>query len=135
MNKETAFFLWKKIETVKDIDLGSASDCLGSFICVQVEVDVSQPLEREFLVDLDGTKSVMIYMMYERLPNYCWDCGSFGHTKKECPVEETNRDYDPNNEAKYTNWLKSPLPTRIKRGQSQTKPSRDPKTPAQEVNT
>lgn len=101
MNKETAFFLGKKIGTVKDLDLGSAGDCLGSFIRVKVEVDVSKPLERGFFIDLDGTKPVMIYLMYERLPDYCWDCGTLGHTRKECPMEEANKDYDPNNEAKY----------------------------------
>lgn len=91
MNRETAFFLGKKIGAVKDLDLGAAGDCLGSFIWIQVEVDVTRPLERGFFIDLDGTKPVMIYLMYKLLPDYCWDCGMLGHTKKECPSEDVNK--------------------------------------------
>lgn len=65
MNKETAFFLGQKIGIVKDLDLGSSGDCLGSYIRVKVEVDVSKPLESGFFIDLDWNKPVMIYLMYE----------------------------------------------------------------------
>lgn len=49
--------------------------------------------------------------MYERLSDYFWDCGALGHIKKECPTEEANRDYDPNNKAKYADWLEAPIPS------------------------
>lgn len=83
---------------------------LGRCICVRVEVDMSKPLERGFFVNLRGPKPVMIYIMYKRLPNYCYDCGWLGHTRKECPNEPPNQDYTLNLEAKYADWVEG-LPT------------------------
>lgn len=60
MNKEIAFFLGKQIGTIKGLDLGSASDCLGSFIRIEVEVDVTQPLERVLFLDVGEAKLVII---------------------------------------------------------------------------
>lgn len=52
MIKEIGVDLGKRIGKVKEIDLGDAGDCLGKYIWVRVEVDVSKPLERGFFIDL-----------------------------------------------------------------------------------
>lgn len=75
-----------------------------------MELNISKPLERGFDLDLDEDGSVPILVMHERLPNYCHDCGMIGHTKKECPTEDHNRDYTPKSEAKYADWLQAPHP-------------------------
>lgn len=64
-NEETALFLGKRVGVVKEIDLGKAGDCLGKFIRVIVEADVSKPLEIGFFIDVKNSNLVMVYVMYE----------------------------------------------------------------------
>lgn len=101
MNGDTTLALGRRIGTIKELDLGPNGECLGKFIRVHVEIDVTKPLERFFFVELNGPKPVMIYIMYERLPSYGFDYGVLGHLKKECLHELLSKDYDPKNKAKY----------------------------------
>lgn len=71
--------------------------------------------------------------MYERLPD-CWDCGIIGHIKKECPIEVANRGYDPNDEAKYADWLKVPPLPRTRKGNGPPNSGMDSKTSFQDTN-
>lgn len=124
MNKETGLFLVQKVEIVKEIDMGVEGDCLGKFIRAIVEVDVSKPLERCFDVDTEGDKPFTVFIMYERLSEYCFDCGLIGHTNKECPTEDPNRTYDPKRVAKYADWLKVPFLPRFRKNPDSPSPSK-----------
>lgn len=101
---------------IKEIDLGKAGDCFGKFIRVKVEVDVTKPLELGFFIDVKNSEPIMVYVMYARLPNYCFDCGHLSHISQECPFEDSNRDYTLKKDAKYADWLKAPLPFRPRKG-------------------
>lgn len=118
MNKETALFLDKTVGQVLDIDTGPSGDCLGEYLHVHIEVDVTKPLERSFEVEL-GSEECMVFFKYKPLPHYCYDCGMLSHTNKECPQEKASHDYNPEPKAKYADWLKVPVPTRSKRNLDQ----------------
>lgn len=98
-----------------DIDLGAERECLGRFLRVGIEVDVIKLLERCFIVNLECEDSFTIFLKYEKLPDYYFDCGMLGHTNKECPSETPNQPYDPKVKAKYVDWLKVLLPSKSKR--------------------
>lgn len=115
MNKATALFLGNMIGKVKDIDTGDDGDCLGNFMRVRVEIDVTKPLERCSNVELFEGEEVTVLLKYERLPDYCFDCGLLGHTDKECPSEDPNREFSFKTKAKYADWLKAPLPVKFKK--------------------
>lgn len=53
MDEELVWTIEKRIGMVKEIDLGATRDCLGKFIRARVEVNVTNPLERRFTIDLD----------------------------------------------------------------------------------
>lgn len=108
MNEEFGFDMDTQIGKVKEIDMGEVGTCLGRYLRIGIQVDVTKPLERGFNVELNDDKSVHVIVQYERLPNYCFDYGKLGHLKRECPDEELNRDYNPHSKVKYVDWLQVP---------------------------
>nr|XP_023920447.1 uncharacterized protein At4g02000-like [Quercus suber] len=58
----------------------------GSFVRVRVRVDVTQPLCRGRVVDLEEGDRVWVSFKYERLPILCYLCGRLDHDERDCPV-------------------------------------------------
>ncbi|XP_030959369.1 uncharacterized protein LOC115981364 [Quercus lobata] len=58
----------------------------GSFLCIQVSIDLILPLCRGLLVSLNKDKQVWISFKYERLPNLCYWCGRLTHDDKDCDL-------------------------------------------------
>ena len=58
----------------------------GCFVRVRVKVDVTQPLCRGRVVNLDEGGSTWVSFKYKRLPIICYWCGCFDHDKKDCPL-------------------------------------------------
>ncbi|KAL5834609.1 hypothetical protein ACOSQ4_014106 [Xanthoceras sorbifolium] len=84
MSNEVGIWLGNMIGDLKDIDFGPSGDCLGKFMWVRVNIDISLPLKRALRVSLDG-ESVTVLLRYERLPNFCRLCGKLGHVIGTCP--------------------------------------------------
>ena len=53
---------------------------------VRVRVDVTQPLCRGRVVNLEEGGSTWVSFKYERLPIICYWCGCLDHDKKDCPL-------------------------------------------------
>ncbi|KAM0875372.1 hypothetical protein ACQ4PT_036838 [Festuca glaucescens] len=56
------------------------------------EIDISQPLQR-WVTIRDGVakEDVVVWVAYERLPNFCNFCGIIGHQVAECRLPEADR--------------------------------------------
>ncbi|KAH7567791.1 hypothetical protein JRO89_XS07G0149900 [Xanthoceras sorbifolium] len=80
-----------QIGAVCEVDLGTTGDCAGKFLRLRIRIDVSKPLRRCIRVDLDGSgKAVTMLLRYERLPEFCFQCGHVGHATRECIQVESN---------------------------------------------
>ncbi|KAI8025162.1 hypothetical protein LOK49_LG02G00868 [Camellia lanceoleosa] len=60
-----------------------------NFLRVRVEVDVSKPLPRGFTLTRGGNSqkdgsNLWISFKYERLSDFCFDCGRIGHERTTC---------------------------------------------------
>ncbi|KAI8021569.1 hypothetical protein LOK49_LG03G01640 [Camellia lanceoleosa] len=60
-----------------------------SFLRVRVEIDVTQPLPRGFRLhhgypDQANTPETWINFKFEKLSDYCFDCGQIGHDRRVC---------------------------------------------------
>ncbi|KAL5825065.1 hypothetical protein ACOSQ3_021128 [Xanthoceras sorbifolium] len=51
MTKEAGLQLGSKVGKVKDIDTGASGDCMGKFLRIRVNIDISQPLKRGIRAD------------------------------------------------------------------------------------
>ena len=56
----------------------------GSFIRVRVSIDISLPLCRGRLINLDDDRDCWVSFKYERLPNLCYWCGRLTHSDRDC---------------------------------------------------
>ncbi|KAK2648552.1 hypothetical protein Ddye_016041 [Dipteronia dyeriana] len=106
-------FLGSIIGDVREVDNGPSGDCLCKFLRVRVAIKVDKPLQRFLRVVVlgDGEETV-IPIQYETLPNFCFRCGFFGHTVRECPESEKN-DQLGVLDMPYGAWLKDPTPAKL----------------------
>ncbi|KAK3012315.1 hypothetical protein RJ639_012615 [Escallonia herrerae] len=110
MTKNNAITIAKRIGDLVQIEM-SKNDRIGEkgFMRLRVEVDVELPLAKGFALKRDGNEDAWIQFRYERLPDFCFRCGHFGHVRKWC-----NRPRDPTENWNlagetrlYTPWIRA----------------------------
>ncbi|KAH7544060.1 hypothetical protein JRO89_XS15G0098100 [Xanthoceras sorbifolium] len=108
MTKEAGLQLGSKVGKVKDIDTGPSGDCMGKFLRIRVNIDVSRPLKRGIRVSLDESEeSVMLLIRYERLPEYFFGCGMVGHHVRDCPSAPAGADFVQADNQPFGPWLRA----------------------------
>jgi hypothetical protein len=73
-----------------DIDLAGNGVGWGRCLRIRVVIDLSKPLERGRALTLEG-KSHWVTCRYEKLPMFCFKCGSVIHGEKGCPIPRSTR--------------------------------------------
>ena len=62
-----------------DVKSDNEGSCVGRFIRIRVRMDVSIALLRQTMVDFPGSGEQLVAFKYERLPEFCQECGIMGH--------------------------------------------------------
>jgi hypothetical protein len=76
---------------------------------IKVRLDITQPLCRGRRVKLGKDRSGWIAFKYERLPNFCYQCGLLTHGDKDCS-ETSKRPYaGSSDQAQFGPWLRADL--------------------------
>ncbi|XBH91988.1 hypothetical protein VPH35_083228 [Triticum aestivum] len=127
MSKETGDLVGDRIGEVLNVDLDDNEEAMGAFTRIKVRTDITTPLMRFRILitdddeeeqelpneevmggeedEIEGKrkeKEKIISFEYEYLPDFCYNCGIIGHTKKACPTRsrrEGARHFGP--------WLKT----------------------------
>lgn len=81
MSKENAF----KIGSCEDITRKSTMGM--KFMILQVEIDISKPFSTRFFQEI-GKGKTWIQFCYERMGDFCYNCGVIGHLKNSCKLSE-----------------------------------------------
>ncbi|KAK9903195.1 hypothetical protein M0R45_001160 [Rubus argutus] len=68
----------------KDVTSASDGNCFGRFLRIRVRLDVSLALLRRTVVDFQEKGEQLIEFKYERLPEFCQECGVIGHPTRIC---------------------------------------------------
>ncbi|PON86542.1 Zinc knuckle CX2CX4HX4C [Trema orientale] len=99
--------------------LGSveAVSVVGSRMRVRVRMDITKPLRRGLRVRVgEASKEISLILQYERLPDFCFDCGMIRHKHLECSFQDDEKTQLPiNKKGRFGVWLRAPSPPRCLR--------------------
>ncbi|KAK6144176.1 hypothetical protein DH2020_020996 [Rehmannia glutinosa] len=103
MNKRVIQTIGGKVGTVLEIDEGEGGNCWGKFARVRVRVEMDKPLKKCVSVQVEQEKEeIIIILVYERLPDFCFACGRIGHILKDCGDGDAKKE-----PPEYGAWLKA----------------------------
>lgn len=97
----------KMIGEVKDVDVDLEGAGSGPYLRVKVGIDITKPLMRGILLNFQGNK-VWISFKYERLENFCFQCGLIKHDVNGCLKEPISRSTHSRDNTQYGVWLHAP---------------------------
>ncbi|KAI9102190.1 hypothetical protein K1719_023700 [Acacia pycnantha] len=74
------------------------------FMRARVLIDLRKPLAHGFWMDKPDGEKAWISIRYEKLQNYCYNCGKIGHDNRSCRSEQLMSMFDPK-EPRFGAWL------------------------------
>lgn len=106
----------------------------GTFMCVQVSIEISRPLCRGRKVMFDEALESWVSFQHERLPNIFFWCGMLSHDDKDCELWLNNKGKLPIESQQFGSWIRASQFSPIRRqtlevkgfgggGGSQTQPA------------
>ena len=113
MNQKVAAGICSQVGTV--IKRPEAEGEGGSFMRVQVRVDITIPLSRGRMVSLGQGKEVWVSFKYERLPNICYWCGYLTHDDKDCETWLESEGSLKAEDQQFGSWLRAAPTSRTKK--------------------
>lgn len=108
-------------KTIK-IDITTTKQARGKFARMCVEIDLTKPLISKY--KLDGKK---YYIEYESIHMICFECGKYGHSSKNCPMntiiadpstEENVQETEAKEDAKFGPWMVVKKTRRIRKAKT-----------------
>ena len=69
-------------------DLIAEGRMLRSFLRMRVSIDIRLPLTIGFWVLRKEKNPVWVWLKYEKLQEYCFQCGRIGHEARQCKEEK-----------------------------------------------
>lgn len=74
-----------KIGKVLEVEAGADGMCAGRYARIRMMIDISKSLQQGIWVQPENSlEEICIILLYERLPNFCFECGKLGHVKRGC---------------------------------------------------
>ena len=73
----------EKIGRVLNVDVPEKGVQWGKYLRVRVRVDATKKLVRGKKVTIEGGGSRWVFFKYERLPNFCYQCGRLDQGVKD----------------------------------------------------
>lgn len=77
-----------KVGEVIMVEMRAVSTSRGDFHRARVKLDTEKPLARIVTLTLEGGKSIVMQVKYEKIPRICSHCGKMGHNHLECGTGE-----------------------------------------------
>ncbi|PON56308.1 Zinc knuckle CX2CX4HX4C [Trema orientale] len=105
--KEIGELIGHRIGVCQEVETDENGKCLGRFVRIRVQLDISSPLRRGSRVMLgNDTEIVLVDLRYERLLEFCFIYGRVGHSIKECSLR-FEVDVSDLQALNYGSWLRA----------------------------
>ncbi|XP_031095282.1 uncharacterized protein LOC115999580 [Ipomoea triloba] len=104
MNQRVGERIGDKLGCFEAVEVDENGNGWGRFMRVRVNIDVSKPLRRFMILELQKRERCRVILRYERLPIFCFICGVLGHSEKSCGNSGEEE------ESQYGVWMKAREP-------------------------
>ncbi|XP_073124567.1 uncharacterized protein [Henckelia pumila] len=97
MHRDILKKVGSQIGVVEEVDTREDGFSSGRFARIRVRLDVSKPIKKFISISSrQDNEDIIVPLAYERLPDYCYNCGCIGHSFRDCttvPVEQGKLDF------------------------------------------
>ncbi|KAF7806998.1 putative N-acetyltransferase [Senna tora] len=95
-SEENAIKIAKKIGEVLNVENPIVDNkIIRGFLHVRVLINIKEPLITSFWVPRGNLPKTWVALYYEKLQDYCYNCGRIGHEQKDCKEEKAMAHWDP----------------------------------------
>ncbi|KAL8555996.1 hypothetical protein ACS0TY_003708 [Phlomoides rotata] len=107
-NRTSIALIAGKIGDVVEVDSLSLEGFSRS-VRAKVNIDLQRPLLNVIHIELGASKKIWIEFKYEKLPSFCYLCGTLGHLRKECDLAEGEIGLDniPETKLPFGDWMRA----------------------------
>lgn len=89
MHEDIIRHVGSQIGRVLEVEAGEEKKCSGRYARIRISLDITKLLNKGFWVQFEkSSEEVCIILIYEKLPNFCFQCGKLGHVQRECDIKE-----------------------------------------------
>jgi len=105
MGKAAGQKIGASVGVVEAVDVHDDDPGWGKYLRVKIRLDLSKPLSRGRMLHIQD-RSIWIAFKYEKLPNYCYQCGVILHGQKCCHRDGSRRSPGTEEDQPYGPWLR-----------------------------
>lgn len=91
-----------------EVDVPESRVNWGKCLRVRVRINVTKRFIRGKKVTIEGGEARWVQLKFERLPNFCYQCGLLSHALRECPLSPGNNQ-PGDGSLQYRAWLRGDL--------------------------
>lgn len=99
MHEELLRKLGKLTGTLLEMDKGDNGVVMGNYARLRVFIDITKPLKKFIRIKaIEEAEDIIIILVYERLPNFCYACGRVGHSFSDyddAAVDKSKQSFGP----------------------------------------
>ena len=104
--RETSLAIGASLGEVLEVDVADSGVQWRKCLRVQVKIDVTRRLIRGRKAKVEDGVDRWVLFKYERLPNFCYQCGMLDHDLKECPKSKGDDRNIVMAELQYGAWMR-----------------------------
>jgi hypothetical protein len=106
MSETMGFNLGNSVGVVEEVESDEYGIGWGEYLCVKICLDISKPLARGCILKLKET-TTWVAFQYERLPRFCFQCGSIRHGPGGCLVLRGGIVAGVRHKQQFGSWLRA----------------------------
>jgi hypothetical protein len=105
MSKDMGMRIGSTMGDVEEVEVDEDGMGWGEYLRVRIVLDLTKPLSKGRFLHIHD-KEVWIDFKYERIPRFCFKCGTVRHGGRECIAPERRKALRNGGEAQFGPWLR-----------------------------